>query len=405
MAIVGGTCHVGDGTVVNNCAVTFENGRITFIGDLSNVRIDASRYEIIEATEKHVYPAFHALASNLGLKEISRVRATRDYDEVGEYTPHVRSLIAYNTDSRVTPTVRSNGVLYAQITPVGATISGTSSIVQLDAWNWEDAAVSTDNVVHVNWNRIFSRTGWWSENEAAQARERYETEVSELYDFFEQARAYSHTEQPQPINLRFEAMRGVFDGSKKVFIHAYYDKEIIAAITFARHFSLDAVLVGARDAWLLTDLIAESGYPVVLLKTHKLPSSSDEAIDLPYRTPALLADAGIDFALSLGIGRHDFYNLRNLPFQAGNAVAFGLDYEKAVEAITLAPARIAGLDAELGSLAVGKQASMIISEGDALDMRSHKIVEAFIDGRRIDLDNKQKQLYRKFADKYGLETE
>lgn len=149
--IIAGTLHLGNGQVYNNASIRFDKGIITAI-DTSHATKDFPDHVIILA--KHVYPGLIAPNTTIGLNEIDAIRSTRDYNEVGENNANIRSIIAYNTDSKVTPTIRSNGILLAQITPTGGSISGNSSIVQLDAWNWEEAAVKTDDALHMNWPRM-----------------------------------------------------------------------------------------------------------------------------------------------------------------------------------------------------------------------------------------------------------
>jgi len=156
--LLNGTAHVGNGKIIENAAIAFEEGKLTMVDDATRIKIEFDHFDtIINIRDQHVYPGIIAPNSTLGITEIDAVRATNDFDEIGEFTPHVRSIIAYSTDSKITPTIRSNGVLMAQITPRGGVISGTSSIVQFDAWNWEDAIYKEDDGVHLNWSRMFSR--------------------------------------------------------------------------------------------------------------------------------------------------------------------------------------------------------------------------------------------------------
>lgn len=403
IALMNGVAHVGDGTIIENSLITIREGKIETVADARLVRMDLRDYEQINVEGMHVYPGLIAAYSNLGLNEIGAVRATHDYQETGSFNPEVRSLIAYNTDSRVIPTVRSNGILIAQVVPMGGRVSGSSSIVQLDAWNWEDAAYSTDMGIHLNWSSMYERKGWWVEYSRSEEKPEYDAELKELYNFFEQSRAYSQLESPESKNLKMEAMRGLFEGTKRLFIRANNAKEIIAAVQFSNHFDLNFVLVGGRDSWMLTDLLKQNNIPVIVEKTHRMPSGSDAPLDEPFLTPSRLQEAGILFCLTLGVDWDDFYNLRNLPFQAGTAVAYGLSREQALSSITLNTAKILGIDERTGSLEGTKDANIIISKGDILDMRGNDIAYAFIQGRAIDLNNKQKDLYNRYLDKYEIE--
>lgn len=398
--ILGATAHIGNGEVIENSAILFEDGKITQVGRAAVIReMDKRNYRVIEALGKHVYPGFISPSTSLGLIEIGAVRATRDRDEVGAYNPNVRSLIAYNTDSRVIPTVRSNGVLMAQITPRGGRISGTSSIVQLDAWNWEDAAYVADDGIHLNWMVLYRRTGWWAEQGEVKRNVRYDTDLQELRRFFDEAQAYARKEKPAERNLLLEGMRGLFEGRQQLFIHADQVKSITEAVLFAEDYDLKPVIIGGEDAWMVTDFLKEKDIAVILDRTHRLPGHEHTDVDQPYKTPVLLHEAGIRFCMSID-GGDEFWQQRNLPFQIGQSVGYGLPYEAAVKAITLGTAEILDVAEKCGSLEEGKDATLFISEGDALDMRTNKVTHAFIQGRKVDLNNKQKMLYRKYKTKY-----
>ncbi len=392
--IVGATVHVGNGEVLENGIVAFEKGKLTIVATPETLgKVNLSRYEIIDAKGKHIYPGFIAPNTNLGLVEINAIRPTRDNDETGYINPNVRSIIAYNTDSEVIPTVRSRGVLIGQITPEGGRVSGMSTIVHFDAWNWEDAAIVKDDGIHVNWPRTFSYN--WRRREVS-TNDNYAEQVEQISKLMEEAQAYAKNKALEETNLKFEAMRKLFTKERKLYVHVDDAKAITAAVMLAKKHGLDAVIVGGEDAWMVTDLLVENKVPVILSPTHRLPNRVDTDIDQPFKTPAMLQDAGVLFCLQ----NEGSWQQRNLPFQAGHAVGFGLKYEDAVSAISLNTAKILGVDAQLGSIEVGKDATLIISSGDALDMRSSNIEAAFIQGRNVDLDNKQKGLYEKYKQKY-----
>lgn len=391
------TIHLGNGQVLQNATIGFENGKITFIDQNSNFKADASA-KTINCTGKHIYPGLIALNSSIGLNEIEAVRATNDNVEVGSYNPDVKAIVAYNTDSRVTPTVRSNGILYAQVMPQGGNVSGTSAVVQLDAWNWEDAAVKSEDGIMLNWPSMFKAKGWWPEFQGYEVSKDYDKEVTGLKDFFKDAKSYYEEGKHEKTNLRFEAMRGLFDKSKSLYVSVDYVKEILHAIAFAEELGVNIVLVGGKDSYMIADDLAKKQIPVILSKCHALPSYEDDDVQQPYKTPAILQKAGVLFAISI----EGFWQERNLAFEAGTAATYGLNKEEALEAITLNPAKILKLDNSIGTLEKGKAASIIISTGDLLDMKTSNIEYAFIDGRQIDLSNKQKALYEKYAKKYGV---
>jgi imidazolonepropionase-like amidohydrolase len=339
----------------------------------------------------------------LGLQEIGAVRATRDDAEVGTFKPHVRSIIAFNTDSEVTPTVRTNGVLMGQITPRGGTISGSSSLVHFDGWNWEDAALKTVDGIHLNWPSTHHRH---RQDGTIDIRKRktYDQQYQEIEHFFDGAKAYAgQSQRPaiSPRDLRMEAMRGLFDGSLRLYVHAQDVRQITEAVHFKRRMDIEhLVIVGGYDAPLVADLLRDNDVAVMLKRVHTLPRFAEDDVDMPYRLPKLLEDEGVLFCLQ-NAGDMEHMGTRNLPFYAGTAHAYGLTYEQAVQSITLSAARILGMDEFCGSLEKGKDATLFISEGDALDMRTNYLTHAFVQGRAIDLDNRQRELYRKYQAKYG----
>lgn len=400
--LTNGIIHVGNGNVIDNGVIGFENGKITFVGNAQNVKYDASIAQVINVAGKHIYPGLIALNSQLGLKEIDLARATLDITETGQYNPEVRSIIAYNTDSKIIPTVRTNGILLAQITPSGGIISGTSSVVQLDAWNWQDAAYKTDNALHITWPSYYATT--IVKNSAQiSINKNYAPQVNELQNFFNEAKAYTAESTHAVTNLKFEAMRGIFNGSKKLFINASTAKEIIAAVKFAQQYKITPVIAGAEESYLITDFLKENNIPVLLKRIHTLPISDETDINLRYKLPAILQQSGILFGVSLSDRDDTYWNVRNLAFEAGTAVAFGLTKEQALASITLNNAKILGIDSTAGSLEVGKDATLIVSDGDILDMRTNKIIYAYIQGREIDVKNWQNNLYEKYSKKYGIE--
>ncbi len=394
--ILNGRAHLGDGTVIEKSVLAFDNGKITKVGQADNHGLSVSEYEVIEASGKDIYPGFIATNTVLGLNEVELVRATNDYSEVGAINPNVRAIISYNTDSKVIPTVRSNGILMAQIVPVGGTVSGTSSVVQLDAWNWEDAVYLNDGGVHLNWPRMHVQRRSSAKSEEEQ-RANTEKEIMLVRTFFNEAKAYAES-KPTETNLRLAALSGLFNGNKKLFIHCGSVNEIMSSVTFAKDLRLNAVLVGAEEAWMITEFLKENNASILLARTHSLPSKEDEDIDMPYKLPSILQKAGIPFALSVD----GFWQVRNLPFIAGTAVAYGLSKEEALMSITSSAAKILGIDKTVGTLEVGKDATLFISNGDALDMRTNLVEKAFIQGRSIDVRNIQTELYGKYKTKYGL---
>lgn len=397
ITIEGATAHLGNGEVIESSLIMFEDGKITFVGD-SKMKI-ARKGKVIDATGKHVYPGFIAPAKTLGLVEINAVRASNDQDEIGDLIPHVRSLIAYNAESKVVESMRPNGVLLGQIAPSGGRISGTSSIVQFDAWNWEDAAIKIDDGVHLNWPRSFRQGRWWmGEDRGYQPNKDYAKQVDEVVSFMKNSMAYGKT-KPKEVNPAFAAMQGIFEGEQKLYVYADGEKEIIDAInTLKTNGAKEVVLVGGYHAYKITDFLKKNNIPVLVQFTHNLPVFDDDDYDLPYKLPKLLVDAG----LLVGLQNNEASNFqtRNLPFYAGQVGQQGLDKEKALQLISGNSAKILGIDADYGTLETGKSATLFVSEGDALDMRGNQLTHAFIDGRNISLETHQTELWKRYMGKY-----
>ena len=404
--LMNGTAHLGNGSVIENSLVGFKDGKITLIGDAKSVRIDKSQWDTtINCFGKQIYPAIIAANSTLGLTDLDAVRATNDFNDVGDYNPHVRSQIAYNTDSKIPPTTRTNGVLIAQATPRGGVISGTSSVMSMDGWNWMDATLKTDDGVHLNWPSFYSRN--WNENAGfsmySQDKD-YDGQKQVLDKFFAESQAYSKLSNVSEKNLRLEAMRGLFSGTKNLYIHAELLKEITEAITFSKkHGIAHVVIVGGSDSWKCIEILKKNNIAVMLNRVHSLPLRDDDDIDQPYKTAAQLQEAGILFCIQ-NAGDMEAAGARNLPFQAGTAVAYGLTPEQAIAAITGNTAKILGIDNVMGTLAYGKDASLFISEGDVLDIKTNNVTYAFIQGKKLDLRNEQQELYHRYEEKYGIKN-
>ncbi|MDG3581327.1 amidohydrolase family protein [Galbibacter pacificus] len=398
--ITGATIHIGNGTVVENGAVGFNDGKITYVGSASAV--DKNEFsQVIDAVGKHIYPGFIALNSTLGLVEIDAVRATDDEDEIGSLLPHIRSLIAYNAESKVVESMRPNGVLMGQVTPRGGSISGTSSVVQFDAWNWEDAAIKVDDAIHMNWPNSLKRgRPWRGEDPGLKPNEDYTKEIDGIIHFLMEAKAYLAGNQ-NPRNLPYEATKGLFDGTQKLFIHVDGKREITDAVNFAKKAGIEKiVVVGGDQADEVSGLLASNNIPVVVKRPHRLPSSDDENIKHTFMLASLLSKAGVLCSIDPS-GSMERMNTRNLPFYAGSFAAYGMAKEQAVQLITENAAKIAGVDKLVGTIETGKDATLFISEGDALDMRTNIISKAYIQGRDISLETHQTELWKRYTEKYG----
>lgn len=392
----GGTLHTVTQGVQSNTDILFENGKITAMG--ANLTAPENA-RVIDVTNKHVYPGLIALDTTLGLIEIEAVRATNDTQEVGSITPEVSGHTAYNPDSEVIPTVRYNGITHAEIVPQRNVIAGRSSLLQTDGWTFEDAAEALNVGLHVNWPRAGLNTAWWERRSPEEQRKANAEALQKLKKAFIDAKAYYDAKQANVLNgtdVRWEAMTSLFAGTSKLFVHAHDKRQMEQAIEFAKEWGFELVLVGARDAWRIADKLAAEGITVVYGEPYGLPTRHDEAYDQAYATPAALAAAGVNFALAYSTG---YWDIRNLAFAAGNAVSYGLAKDQALAAITIKPAEVMGVADKIGSLEVGKNASLFVSEGDVMDHLGQRVELMFIDGAQVDLNNRHNQLYQKYRQK------
>jgi imidazolonepropionase-like amidohydrolase len=396
IALVGGQLHLGNGEVIADGTLVFADGRISAVGARADVAIPAGAQRV-EITGQRVYPGLVLLDADLGLVEVEAVRATVDTTELGELNPEVQAASAYNVDSELIPATRFNGVLTAQTTPQGGVISGRSAAMQLDAWTGEDALLRADDGLWLNWPPVRAPqfdfatfTVKIADNPA------YAQQMADLEGLFADARA--HLAAGATVrNLKLEALRDVLEGNSRLYVRTESAADFERALAFAdRHGIRQLAWFGAAEAATLIPLLVAREIPVVIAGLHRLPQYNDSAFDEPYRLAARLHQAGVRVAITYP----GTMNARNLPFLAGTAIAYGVPAEDALAMITRVPAELLGLGEELGTLAVGKRATLFVSRGDALDMRGNDLQQAYIDGRQIDLIGRQQQLYERYRARY-----
>jgi imidazolonepropionase-like amidohydrolase len=349
---------------------------------------------VVDVTGRRVYPGLVALQSTLGLVEIGAVRATVDTAEIGDLTPEVAAHVAWNPDSELLPTVRANGIAVVQATPGGdGLLGGRSFVVRLDGWNREDAGLRATWGQQLRWPRPPRP---WEDDDEGPRRPSGEDRIAALERAFDRAAAYDRArtaDAKTPVDVRWEALRPVVAGREPLFVLAEGTAEIGAALELTGRRGLRMVLVGGAEAGDHAARLAERRIPVVLGTTHRLPYRADAPYDDPYTLASRLAAAGVEIAFAMPGASWD---TRNLPFQAGTAIAFGLAPDAALRALTLAPAAIAGVDDRLGSLEVGKEATLVVSDGDLLDPLTQKVTHLYVRGREVDLDHRHRRLYEKY---------
>ena len=410
--IFGGITHVGDGKIINNSVIGFTDGKIDLIASseenwtdkLLNMFSDSNnkKYDtIINASNHHIYPGIIALNSNLGLVEVDAVRASVDDDESGTYLPEIRSIIAYNAESKAVESMRPNGVLVAQVAPNGGVISGSSSVVQLDAWNWEDAVIKYDQGLHINWPSPYTFGRWWlGEDRGLKANNNYNKQVNDLKEFFDKSKANMNLDKS--MNLKSRAMKAIFKGESTVYLYADDEKEIVDGVLFFKNFDIKKiVIVGASEAKNQLDFIKENNIPVVVKQPYRFPQSVDSDPRETFMLAKKMIDKGILVSIDPSGAPQSRVSIRNLPFYAGSFSSYGIDKEVALSMTTLNPAKMLGIDNEFGTLEIGKSATLFISKGDALDIISNNVTHAFISGRNISLETHQTRLWRRYSNKYS----
>ena len=398
--IQGGTIHTISHGILENADILFEYGKITSVGQNLDIPAEA---EIIDASGQHVFPGLISAGSTLGLQEIGAVRATRDYAEVGAVNPNVRANVSYNPDSELIPITRSNGVLLALSVPRSGLVSGTSSLMMLDGWTWEDATLKHPVGLHLFWpsmNIPKPKPGKQKEKKEKDSRLK---SIQKIDDLIQKARAYAQlkvTGSPSfKHDLRLEGMLPVISGEIPVFVHANEVRQIEAAVYWAERQSVKMVLVGGKDSWRVTQLLKEREIPVIYTQTHSTPMRRFEQYDQAFITPSQLYAAGIKFCISNSESPFQTPHIRNLPYHAAKAASYGLSWKEALRSITLSPAEILGVKNKVGSLEASKDATFFIADGDILDVRT-QVNMAFIQGRRVDLSDRHKTLYSKYRNKY-----
>ena len=398
--IQGGTIHTISHGILENADILFVDGKITSVGHNLDIPAEA---EIIDASGQHVFPGLISAGSTLGLQEIGAVRATRDYAEVGAVNPNVRANVSYNPDSELIPITRSNGILLALSVPRSGLISGTSSLMMLDGWTWEDATLMHPVGLHLFWpsmNIPKPKPGKQKEKKDKDSRLK---SIQKIDDFIQESRAYAQlkiTESPSfKHDLRLEGMLPVITGDIPMFIHANEVQQIEAAVYGAERQSVKMVLVGGKDSWRVTQILKDREIPVIYTQTHSTPMRRFEQYDQAFITPSQLYAAGVKFCISNSESPFQTPHIRNLPYHAAKAASYGLSWKEALRSITLSTAEILGVEDQVGSLEASKDATFFIADGDILDIRT-QVNMAFVQGRRVDLSDRHKTLYSKYRNKY-----
>jgi imidazolonepropionase-like amidohydrolase len=409
--LLGGTVFPVSSPPIENGAVLIERGAITSVGPASSFdRADRSGdTTIIDTTGKHIYPGLIATTSQIGLIETSAVRATRDENETGAFTPEVRAAVAVNPDSTLIPVTRMGGVLLTGVTPRGGRVAGMASSMRLTGWTWDDMTIDDDAALVVRWPRVRPVQRWYVIDTPQDQWRDIEENLGEIDAFFDAAESYAAKRAAAEeageheridVDIRLEAMRpfvaGPANTRKPMFIGANDVDQIVDAVTWANERSYNAVIIGGRDAELCAELLRSYQVPVVLNGVHRFPKRADSSYAEAFNQPARLAELGVRFAIN---SSDRTGNVRNLPHEAALARRHGLSESATLRAITLTPAEVLGVDDRYGSLDAGKSATIIVADGDIFEVTT-SVEHAWIDGKRIPMESKQTELRDKYRAKY-----
>jgi len=401
IALTGVVIHTISGADITGGTLVFDRGKITAIGRDATVPPDAER---VDLAGKHVYPGLIDAYSILGLSEVEAVRATNDFSEVGGITPNVKAQVAVNPESESIPVTRSNGVLLALVAPRGSMLRGTSALMALDGWTWEDMTIRAPIGLHLNWPPMVLQTAGVTPDSLDKLRDRRAKSLQRIQDAFDEARAYwtarkagnGAGQRTHATDARWEAMIPVLERKVPLIVEADEVQQIEAAVAFAQRESLRVILYGGYDADRCATLLKTYDVPVIVRSTLRLPVRAEDGYDHPFTLPERLREAGVRFCIANGGG---FWNERNLAYEAAQASAYGLPHDEALKSVTLSPAMILGVADRVGSLEVGKDATLIVTDGDPLEIPTH-VERAFVEGRPVDLQDKQKVLWQKYQEKY-----
>ena len=400
----GGTLHTVTGDVLEEHDLLFAEGKIITIDE----QIQPSpETDVLDIYGKHVIPGFIAGYTRIGLTEISAVKQTNDHSETGEINPNVRANVAYNPDSDLIPVTRSNGVLVINSAPSSGRIPGQSSVMMMDGWTWEDATLKHPTALNVNWPSMRFDFRKNAKKKEKEQREEYNKSLREMDLLVRNVRAYHHrknakerkAEHKQKTDLRLESMIPFIVFKNPIHIKANDVRQIEAAVKWSNKHDLNIVIVGGRDAWMITEILVENNIPIIILGVQTTPRRRFEPIHTPYKIPSMLQKAGVHFCISLDPGYPMDGHVRTLPDEAMRAASWGLTKDQALRAITLSAAEILGVDDHVGSLDLGKDATFFISDNEPLTQYNHPI-KAYIKGREIDLSDRQKNLWKKYKEKY-----
>jgi imidazolonepropionase-like amidohydrolase len=396
------------GATIENGTVVVSNGKITAVG--ANVAIPGGA-ETIDGRGLSVFPGMIDAGTNLGLAEIgSGANSTVDVAEIGDMNANVKAIMAVNPHSSHVNVTRVNGITSVLSMPSGGIMAGQATVINLVGSTQNDMAVVPTFAMVINFPRVTTGGGFGGgfgggqQVEFGEAVRRRDQRIEELKKIFKDAENYGRVKDayakdktlPYPkTDLKLEAVIPYARGERPVIFTVERERDIRAAVKFADEMKLKAIIMGGQEAWKAADLLKQKDVAVIYTNIYSLPVRDDDNYDYLYEAPSKLQQAGVRFAISTGDAGAE---VRDLPYQAGIAGAFGLSPQEALKSVTLYPAQILGLGDKLGSIEVGKIANLVVADGDILEPRTN-IKHLFINGRLIPLTSRHTELYEQFKDR------
>jgi imidazolonepropionase-like amidohydrolase len=391
------------GATIENGTILIQDGRIAAIG--ANVSVPASA-EKIDGRGLSVYPGMIDAATNLGLAEIPLgANATVDVAEIGDMNANAKVITGINPHSSHVNVTRVNGITTVLSLPTGGTIAGQAAVINLWGSTQGEMAVVPVFALVVNFPRVSTFAGFGQQqldfNEAVKQRDK---RLDDLKKVFKDAEDYARVRDayakdktlPYPgVNLKMDAMIPYIRGERPIIFRAERERDIRAVVKFVEEMKIKGVIVGGQEAWKAADALNKNNIPVIYTNIYNLPVRDDDEYDSFYEAPSKLQKAGVRFAVSTG---NDGAEVRDLPYQAGLAAAYGLSKEDALKSVTLYPAQILGIADKLGSLETGKTANVVVTDGDLLEPRTN-IKYLFINGRLLPLTSRHTELFEQFKDR------
>ncbi|MDQ3320941.1 MAG: amidohydrolase family protein [Acidobacteriota bacterium] len=393
------------GATIENGTVLIQNGKIAAVGAAVNVPGGA---EQIDGRGLSVYPGMIDAGTNMGLAEISGgVPGSVDLAETGEMNANAKAITAINPHSSHINVTRVNGITSVLSLPAGSVVSGQAAVVNLNGSTQNEMAIIPTFGLVVNFPRIATFAGFGGGgqqidfNEAVRQRDQ---RLENLRKLFNDAENYAKVQDAlaadkslpySPKDIRLEAMRAYARGEKPVIFLAERERDIRAAVRFADDIKVRAIIMGGQEAWKAADLLKQKNVPVIYTNIYSLPVRADDAYDYLFEAPSKLQKAGVKFCISTG---NDGSEVRDLPYHAGLASAYGLSKEEALKSVTLYPAQILGISNQLGSIETGKTANIVVTDGDLLEARTN-VKYLFINGRLLPLTSRHTELFDSFKDR------